>query len=357
MKADTFTDHQGSLAAYTGNAKEPVTRLSYDAWGRRRNAADGSYDNLPAQATDRGYTGHEHLDAFGLINMNGRLYDPMLGRMLSPDIVVQQTDYTQSYNRYSYCFNNPLRFTDPTGWVIDPDIHKTAYAAQKYAETGKKKWEKQLVKFGVDPKSVSVEYNTELSQEGLTAKTVSWNMFNEAGDDSRHYYDILEYNFPSLSWNKPEGQHYKLGCLAFGLVQQEGRFSGGNFSISEWSIMRSYADSQENGLDIPTVVDNTFLPLSNIYGEREFLLHTGQSFEKTVYENMELNNGVSLDLRQEAIIGKMNHFVNVEKSYRYHVGNGNQYEYDFRPWGSSKTYNELSNKISNYLILKLINKH
>ena len=51
------------------------------------------------------------------INMNGRLYDPMLGRMLSPDIVVQQTDYTQSYNRYSYCFNNPLRFTDPSGWV------------------------------------------------------------------------------------------------------------------------------------------------------------------------------------------------------------------------------------------------
>ena len=117
----TFTDHQGSLAAYTGNAKEPVTRLSYDAWGRRRNAADGSYDSVSA-AFDRGYTGHEHLDAFGLINMNGRLYDPMLGRMLSPDIVVQQTDYTQSYNRYSYCFNNPLRFTDPSGYVMDIPI-------------------------------------------------------------------------------------------------------------------------------------------------------------------------------------------------------------------------------------------
>ena len=119
MKADTFTDHQGSLSAYTTDSS--VTRLSYDAWGRRRNAADGSYDSVPVaepvEAFDRGYTGHEHLDAFGLINMNGRLYDPMLGRMLSPDIVVQQADYTQSYNRYSYCFNNPLRFTDPSGWV------------------------------------------------------------------------------------------------------------------------------------------------------------------------------------------------------------------------------------------------
>ena len=115
----TFTDHQGSLAAYSSSGT--WTRLSYDAWGRRRNAADGSYDSVSA-AFDRGYTGHEHLDAFGLINMNGRMYDPMLGRMLSPDIVVQQADYTQSYNRYSYCFNNPLRFTDPSGYVMDIPI-------------------------------------------------------------------------------------------------------------------------------------------------------------------------------------------------------------------------------------------
>ena len=127
----TFTDHQGSLVAYTGNAKGYVTRLSYDAWGRRRNAADGSYDSVSA-AFDRGYTGHEHLDAFGLINMNGRLYDPMLGRMLSPDIVVQQTDYTQSYNRYSYCFNNPLRFTDPTGWVTEDGWYRDFRGTLKY---------------------------------------------------------------------------------------------------------------------------------------------------------------------------------------------------------------------------------
>ena len=137
----TFTDHQGSLAAYTGNAKEPVTRLSYDAWGRRRNAADGSYDSVsvaePVEAFDRGYTGHEHLDAFGLINMNGRLYDPMLGRMLSPDIVVQQTDYTQSYNRYSYCFNNPLRFTDPTGWVSGDFYWKGKYIGSDGIDDGK----------------------------------------------------------------------------------------------------------------------------------------------------------------------------------------------------------------------------
>jgi RHS repeat-associated core domain len=63
---------------------------------------------------DRGFTGHEHLHSFDLININGRMYDPIVDRMLSPDIVIQQEEHnSQSYNRYSYCFNNPLRFTDP----------------------------------------------------------------------------------------------------------------------------------------------------------------------------------------------------------------------------------------------------
>ena len=47
-----------------------------------------------------------------------RMYDPLVGRMLSPDIVIQNPEYSQSYNRYSYCFNNPLRFTDLSGYVV-----------------------------------------------------------------------------------------------------------------------------------------------------------------------------------------------------------------------------------------------
>jgi RHS repeat-associated protein len=54
----------------------------------------------------------------GLINMNGRVYDPILGRMLSPDNYVQASNNTQSYNRYSYCWNNPLKYTDPSGDII-----------------------------------------------------------------------------------------------------------------------------------------------------------------------------------------------------------------------------------------------
>ncbi len=56
----------------------------------------------------RGYTEHEMLNEFDIINMNGRLYDPVLGRFFSPD-------NSQSFNRYSYCLNNPLKYTDPIG--------------------------------------------------------------------------------------------------------------------------------------------------------------------------------------------------------------------------------------------------
>jgi len=67
---------------------------------------------------DRGYTGHEIMAGLGLINMNGRLYDPYLQRFLSPDNYVQNPLNAQNYNRYSYCNNNPLYGIDPSGNVV-----------------------------------------------------------------------------------------------------------------------------------------------------------------------------------------------------------------------------------------------
>ena len=63
----------------------------------------------------RGYTGHEHLDKVGLINMNGRMYDPRIGRMLSPDNLVPNPYSLQGYNRYAYAMNNPMLYVDPDG--------------------------------------------------------------------------------------------------------------------------------------------------------------------------------------------------------------------------------------------------
>jgi RHS repeat-associated protein len=113
----TYTDHLGSILTVTNNSGVVEFEQNFDAWGRNRNATTWTYASIPAPQVwlYRGYTGHEHLPEFKLINMNGRLYDPIVGRMLSPDNNVQMPDYTQNYNRYSYALNNPLRFTDPNG--------------------------------------------------------------------------------------------------------------------------------------------------------------------------------------------------------------------------------------------------
>jgi len=68
--------------------------------------------------TPRGFTGHEHLDAVGLVHMNGRVYDAELGRFLSADPVVQDRTNLQALNRYTYVLNNPLSLTDPTGFFF-----------------------------------------------------------------------------------------------------------------------------------------------------------------------------------------------------------------------------------------------
>ena len=109
-------DYLGSVEALSDKNGTLVEERSYDAWGRRRNPLNWTYAAvLPMKFTNRGYTGHEHLEQFGIINMNGRCYDPLLGRMLSPDNFVQSLDNTQNFNRYSYVLNNPLKFVDPDG--------------------------------------------------------------------------------------------------------------------------------------------------------------------------------------------------------------------------------------------------
>ncbi len=112
-------DYLGSILAITDEEGKLVEEYSFDAWGRRRNPKDWSYDDIETERLfDRGYTAHEHLfDGFNIINMNGRIYDPTVGMMMSPDNFVQDVTSSVNYNRYSYAVNNPLKYTDPSGEV------------------------------------------------------------------------------------------------------------------------------------------------------------------------------------------------------------------------------------------------
>ncbi|PKP47772.1 MAG: hypothetical protein CVT92_16695 [Bacteroidetes bacterium HGW-Bacteroidetes-1] len=138
------TDHLGSWNTITDAGGNRLQELSFDACSVKlgfceRSETKALVEQIPTEARsregnrrnpntwrafastppepffDRGFTGHEHLYGFQLINMNGRMYDPVVSRMLSPDNFVQAPDFSQSFNRYSYCLNNPLIYTDPSG--------------------------------------------------------------------------------------------------------------------------------------------------------------------------------------------------------------------------------------------------
>lgn len=114
-------DYLGSITHIATADGTLVAEYSYDPWGRLRNPATlALYTSAtaPALFLARGYTGHEHLPEFGLINMNARLYNPAVGRFLSPDPYIQAPDLTQNYNRYAYCLNNPLKYSDESGESI-----------------------------------------------------------------------------------------------------------------------------------------------------------------------------------------------------------------------------------------------
>ncbi len=112
-------DHLGSILAISNNKNDDVQLQNFDAWGRYRNPNTWTYSNSSRiTATNRGFTGHEHLLDCNLINMNGRVYDPFVGMFLSPDNYVQSPSSTQNFNRYAYCLNNPLIYTDPSGEIV-----------------------------------------------------------------------------------------------------------------------------------------------------------------------------------------------------------------------------------------------
>ena len=118
-------DNIGSILAISDQNKNILERRMFDAWGNlvKLQNATGQFVINNGQTlianyktlSDRGFTGHEHLFGIGLINMNGRLYDPKLHRFLMPDNNLQDPSNSQNYNRYAYVLNNPLMNIDPSG--------------------------------------------------------------------------------------------------------------------------------------------------------------------------------------------------------------------------------------------------
>lgn len=71
----------------------------------------------------------------GSVHMNGRIYDPLLGRMLSADPFIQSPANFQNYNRYSYVTNNPLSVTDPSGFFLKKLFKSISKFIKKFFQT------------------------------------------------------------------------------------------------------------------------------------------------------------------------------------------------------------------------------
>ena len=141
-------DYLGNITHIATKNGTLVEEYGYDAWGRLKDPESGlPYipGSEPELMLGRGYTGHEHLPWFSLINMNARLYDPVLGRFLSPDPFVQMPDFTQNFNRYSYCLNNPLVYVDENGEIFGTAFTFIWDLCRTLLEVSKNKGNKQAI--------------------------------------------------------------------------------------------------------------------------------------------------------------------------------------------------------------------
>jgi RHS repeat-associated protein len=107
-----LTDHLGSTSLVTNASGALVSELRYKAWGEKRYSSGTT-------ATNYRYTGQREESSFGLYFYNARWVDVQLGRFVQADSIVPGG--VQGLDRYAYTFNNPLRYTDPSGhYCLEP---------------------------------------------------------------------------------------------------------------------------------------------------------------------------------------------------------------------------------------------
>jgi RHS repeat-associated protein len=242
-----YTDHLGSIISVTNTNGTVIARQNFDPWGRRRNVQNYGYltqntkevhngiaglnstnPNLPFWLY-RGYTGHEMLNEFTLINMNARLYDPVAGMMLSPDNVLQEPTNSQNYHKYAYCFNNPLKYNDPTGNYGDvPNVSQGMNSFNPYSGYNA----------NIQTNYVSISNTTNSSTFNYQSTSISVNYTNQFNTfNYTSSYSSYNYTTPeSVTWGYYESKSYSN--------------NGVNILSSESKVEYSYPNYSEQFNDI-----------------------------------------------------------------------------------------------------------
>jgi len=165
-----LTDHLGSVVSKIDDTGTKSDQ-SFDGAGRHRDPttwqlASGSGATL----TKHGFTDHEHLDNLNLIHMNGRVYDPMIGRFMSVDPMFQAPTNSQSVNPYSYVMNNPLSLVDPSGYCSDTTVTTDASTGGTSVTACQE--------------TTSTDIGSHISHQGETTTTTTFNSSGRVVDQS-----------------------------------------------------------------------------------------------------------------------------------------------------------------------------
>jgi RHS repeat-associated protein len=145
-------DHLTGTSIVTSDNGSLVESLKYYSYGETRSFTG-------TDVTDKKYTG-QRLDGTGLYYYGARYYDPTIGRFISPDTIVPSPANPQSFNRYSYCLNNPLKYTDPSGHLVYDENGNPIDTSDPY-------WIENLAFSG----NMLVE---EILEDVLTPTTAAW---------------------------------------------------------------------------------------------------------------------------------------------------------------------------------------
>lgn len=218
-----YKDHIGSILTLTNENGDPDWRQSFDAWGRYRDpetwetlnsdpSEGGVFANEDIDMPEwfnRGYTGHEHLRHFDLINMNGRLYDPIPGRMLSADNHIQAPYNTQSYNRYSYVWNNPMKYVDPSGeflikYLVDA-YNANSWDPYNFANGG---WKDMTIVAGYSNGSAFFSFSPNSSTPAMSINyNISSNSLYASQQPGKQQY-VGPYTPPPINWTSVHRASY-----------------------------------------------------------------------------------------------------------------------------------------------------
>lgn len=300
-------DYLGSITHLTTTDGTLVAEYSYDPWGRMRDPETLTpYSALSPGSTiiGRGFCGHEHLTNYGLINMNARLYDPVIGRFLSPDPYVQAPEFSQNFNRYAYALNNPLKYTDESGEIIAETclILLSAYIGGLFANfftcndnpfnPGNWDWKNKNTYWGI--------LSGGLAGAGMTGFTM---LHNVQGLFTRgvlnacvnvgvngFFNTITNANFWK-DWQQYAVSGFIFGALTGGALAYE---NGNNiwwgnsvkYNRSQWSLINTNKPDYVIKYDIPNVgsrLENDCVPTT--WAEMEELTGGSRSYEFFVSES------------------------------------------------------------------------